>query len=171
MLIKEKDRKNNYKKLKKLKDKNVFLENVFKTDEEKAFISAFNEKDLKKRYSFIYDYMCNYLDKNVCVFCDFKCDKCVANRLNKSVHKKNGCCYFRKDGFCKYLKNRKCMNPNISCKLFMCSYVERKILKKKSIPKNYLLLNYFFNRKQQELLKRSYKMKKQDLIDLLMKNK
>ncbi len=171
MLIQEKDKKNKYKKFKKLKDKEVFLKSNTNNEEEKSFIKAFNEKDIEKRYEFIYDYMCNYLDENVCVHCDFKCDKCIANRLNKSVHKENGCCYFRKQGLCKYLKNKKCTNPNITCKLFMCNYVERKILKKKSIIKNYLLLNYFFNKKQKELLKRSYRMKKEDLINLLIKNK
>ena len=88
--------------------------------------------------------MCNYLDKNVCISCDFKSNKCKANRLNVFVHNNNGCCYFRGEGLCKYLKNKKCTMLNISCKLFMYSLIEKE-LHFKSIPKNYLLLDYFFN--------------------------
>lgn len=160
MIIEEKDRKNKYKRFKKLKDKDLYLESNFQDDLEKAFIKAFNEKDIKKRYEFIYDYMCNYLDENICSLCDFKNNKCIANRLKKSAHEENGCCYFRNEGFCKLLKNKRCTNPNISCKLFMCEYMEKKIMKQKSIPKNYLLLDFFFNDKQKAILSRNYKKRK-----------
>ena len=151
MIIEEKDRKNKYKKFKKYIDnKDAIIETDPINELEEVFIKAFNEKDIKKRYEFIYDYMCKYLDNNVCILCDFKNDKCIANRLGKSVHKENGCCYFRNEGFCILFKDKKCTNPNISCKLFMCEYVEKNIMKKKSLPKNYLLLDFFFNKKQKE---------------------
>lgn len=169
MLITEKDRKNKYKKLKKYVDKQIYIESDSKNDLERAFIKAFNEKNKEKRYEFICEYMCKYLDKNVCTLCDFKNNKCIANRLNKSAHKENGCCYINKD-LCKFLKDKKCNKPNIACKLFMCYYMEKKIIKFKSIPKNYLLLDYFFNRRQKEILQRSYKMKKEEIIKKLLEN-
>ena len=163
-------RSKKYKKIKKLKDKEYIIKKEINSELEEAFINAFNEKDLEKRYSYIYDYMCNYLDKNVCNLCDFKDNKCVANRMKKSVHDINGCCYFRNEGFCKLFKDKKCTNPNISCKLFMCSLVEKKI-GFESLPKNYLLLDYFFNRKQKYILQRSYRKKKEYTIKLLLENK
>ena len=172
MVIEEKDRKNKYKKFKKYIDnKEAIIETNPINELEEAFIKAFNEKDIKKRYELIYDYMCKYLDNNVCVLCDFKNDKCIANRLGKSVHKENGCCYFRNEGFCQLFKDKRCTNPNISCKLFMCKYVEKNIMKKKSLPKNYLLLDFFFNKKQKEILQRSYRKKKEETISKLLVNR
>ena len=52
----------------------------------------------------------------------------------------------------------------------MCSLVEKKI-GFESLPKNYLLLDYFFNRKQKYILQRSYRKKKEDTIKLLLENK
>lgn len=172
MVIEEKDRKNKYKRFKKCMDnKDAIIETDPINKLEAAFIKAFNEKEIKKRYEFIYDYMCKYLDNNVCVLCDFKNDKCIANRLGKSVHKENGCCYFRNEGFCILFKDKRCTNPNISCKLFMCEYVEKNIMKKKSLPKNYLLLDFFFNKKQKEILQRSYRKKKEETISKLLVNR
>ena len=169
MKISEKDRKNNYKKLKKFKDTNEMIDSNPISDEEKVFIEAFNTKDAKKRYELIYDYMCDYLDNNVCVLCDFKSDRCIANRLGKSVHVDNGCCYFRNEGFCSLFKNKKCTNPNISCKLFMCDYIENKVMKMRSIPKNYLLLDFFLNKKQKDIIQRSYRRPKNETIEKLLK--
>ncbi len=163
-----KDKKNQYKRFKKYKDiNNIKLTSNTKNDLELAFIKSFNQKNIKKRYSYIYDYMCKYLEENINVLCDFKDNKCIANRLNKSANKTNGCCYFNKL-LCENLCSKKCNNPNISCKLFMCDYIENKIMKFKSIPKNYLLLDYFFNKKQKELIQKSYKMQKKDLIEELL---
>ena len=155
--------KKKYRKYKNKKDKNIFIEDNVSNELEYTFILAFNEKDLYKRYKLIYEYMCKYLD-NVSKVCDFKCDKCIANRLKKSVHSDCGCCYFRKEGLCKYLVNKKCIRPNISCKLFMCEYVEKHNLKHKSLPKDYVLLDFFFNKRQKNLLQRSFKVEKEELL-------
>ena len=48
MLVKEKDRKNKYKNLKKYKDDKIFLETDVNDEEEKAFVEVFNEKTLEK---------------------------------------------------------------------------------------------------------------------------
>lgn len=166
--LEEKDYKNKYRKIKKYRDKDYIIISKGKNDEEKAFIKAFNEKNIKKRYELIYDYMCEYLDNNVCKLCDFKNDRCKANRKGVSVHDINGCCYFRNEGFCKLFKDKKCTNPNISCKLFMCSLIEKE-MGFTSVPKNYLMLNYFFNYRQKELLRRNYRRKKEETIEKLLK--
>ena len=75
------------------------------------------------------------------------------------------------DVYVKLFKDKRCTNSNISCKLFMCEYVEKNIMKKKSLPKNYLLLDFFFNKKQKEILKRSYRKKKEDTISKLLVNR
>ena len=165
--IEEKDRKNKYRRLKKYRNKEYKIVSKAINDEEKAFIKAFNEKDLRKRYEFIYDYMCKYLDENVCVLCDFKDNKCKANRKGVSVHDINGCCYFRNEGFCKLFKDKRCTNPNISCKLFMCPLIEKE-MGHESLPKNYLLLNYFFNLRQKEVLRYSYRKKRTETIEKLL---
>ena len=170
ILVDEEDYLNKFKSLKKKKYIKYILKTNIKNNEElNAFGKAFNYKDLKKRYEYIYDYMCNYLDKNVCVLCDFKDNKCIGNRLKTSVHEKDGCCYFRKDGFCEFFDGKKCVNPNITCKLFMCCAAEKK-LGYESVCNNYLLLNFFFNNVQKEILEHSYKKKKEYTIDLLLKN-
>lgn len=103
----DKDRKNKYRRFKKyINDKKVILDTDSRNDLEGAFVKAFNEKDLRKRYIFIYDYMCSYVEKN--------------------------------------------------------------ILKFKSVPKNYLLLDYFFNKKQKALLQRSYGVPRSETIVKLL---
>ena len=80
------------------------------------------EQDLKTKYSKALDYISDYLinEKKIYQMCDFKDNKCIANRLNKSVHNCNGCCYKYKEGLCKHLKNNKCSIDCITCKLFIC---------------------------------------------------
>ena len=169
IIINDYYRKNYYKKLKKYKDNlDVFLKTNSKDFQEKAFIKAYNEKDHKKRYNYIYEYMCNYINKKICKLCDFKDNKCIANRMKLSVHSENGCCHFRKESPCKLLKDKKCTIKCISCKLFMCEYIEKRILKYKSLPKNYLLLNFFFNKKQQQILQHNYRKDKKEIIEKLL---
>lgn len=157
-------------RLKKYRDLDYYITITSNNEEILAVVKAFNEKNILDRYNYIYNYMCKYLDNFVCNKCDFKDNKCIGNRDGKSVHKINGCCYFRNEGFCKFFQNKQCTNPNISCKLFMCSEVEH-ILKFKSLPKNYLLLSYFFNKKQLELLQYNYRVVKSQTISELMKIK
>ena len=44
-------------------------------------------------------------------------------------------------------------------------------MKKKSLPKNYLLLDFFFNKKQKEILQRSYRKKKEETKSKLLVNR
>lgn len=171
MNITDKDRKNKYKRLKKYKDTDMLINSEPLNDLERVFIKAFNEKKISKRYELVYDYMYDYVDKNFCKSCDFKGSKCIANRLKKSLHDEYGCCYLNNKGVCKYLVNKKCTKPNISCKLFMCDYLEKKVLKFKSIPKNYVLFNFFFNRRQKNIIQRSYGKSKNEILEDLINNK
>lgn len=121
----------------------------------KSYISKIDKsKTQKERLENIYYYVCDYLD---CYYssndlCEFVDGKCIANRLGLSVHEKDGCCYKRKEGLCKYLHDDKCNNRNPSCKFFFCSYIEKKHKVKIKVP----YLNKILNRKQQEVIKRSY---------------
>ena len=132
-------------------------------------VSAINIKDKDQKYEYIYNRMCDYLDKNICILCDFKNDKCLANRCNKSVHNINGCCYFKGLGFCEFFKNKRCSKKSLSCKLFMCNYVEKKY-KFKSNMDYYPPLRLFFNRKEKDFLSRQYKKNydeiKEELLNL-----
>ena len=120
LIINDKLRKNNYKNLKKYRDnKNVILKTYSNDNLEKAFVKAYNEKNFVKRYNFIYDYICDYLNKNINVLCDFKNDKCIANRLGLSSHSTNGCCYYRNEVLCHHLKNKK----NVQSKIFHVNYL------------------------------------------------
>lgn len=133
-------------------------------------------KDERKRYEFIYDRVCKILDEKFERenFCDFKNDKCIANRKGAVTHKDMGCCYSYRQkgllceslGLCKYMQDRKCTQVCISCKFFVCDY-----LKKQGIcfeMKSFLLLELFFNRKQKEILRCNFFRKKKQIIDKLM---
>ena len=129
-----------------------------------------NEQDKFKKYSLIIDYITNYLDNDMRQnnYCDFKDGKCIANRLGKSAHKENGCCYIYKEGLCKELTNHGCKINCLSCKLFMCAYIEKKY-KKINLYKIFPLKKVF-NRKQIYILKKSFFKDKDEILNLLLSN-
>lgn len=131
--------------------------------------TALNIKDEDKKYEYIFNKMCEILD-SLSKQCDFKCNQCIANRLKLSKYNIDGCCYFSKDGQCQFLVEKKCMKKSISCKLYMCDYIERQ-MKMRSLPKNYPLISYFFDRKQQEILQHSYKKNYEEIKNKLIYNK
>ena len=118
-----KDDENFYKKLKKYKNKNVYLKSNTTDSLKKQMIVVSNEKDLEKRYSYIYDAVCTYLDnefqnKNLCCF---ENNRCISVRNNGHCRESlNGCCYGTKRGLCKNYKDGHCTIKSISCKLFTC---------------------------------------------------
>ncbi|MDD3186899.1 MAG: hypothetical protein PHD02_00275 [Bacilli bacterium] len=143
--------------------------------DEKLFASKINkiiaEDDIKKQYSLIFDYICDYIDSDMKIhnYCDFQNGRCIANRLGKSVHIENGCCYQFRVGLCKHLINGTCTNKNIACKIFMCSYLEKQKIKydlDEIFP-----IKLFFNRKQISVLKRGFFKPKDEIINLLLKYK
>ncbi len=129
-----------------------------------------NENNLERKYNLIIEYICDSIDNDVKKnnHCDFQEGQCIANRLGKSTHENNGCCYQNKVGLCKYLKNERCEIQNIACKVFMCRYLESKGVKydiKKIFP-----VKLFFNRKQVKILEKNYFKTKEEVVCLLIEN-
>lgn len=135
----------------------------------------------KSKYSFIYDKVCQYLDNQFSKnnFCDFKNDKCIANRKGKAAHSTMGCCYsFEYCSFfspkfiqniqlCKHLGNKTCNTSCITCKLFTCEYLKEKGVKFDT--HKILLLRCFFNNKQHHILKTNFFKTKEEILENLLK--
>jgi len=132
-----------------------------------------------EKYEFIYDSVCDYLDYNFVKnnFCDFKNDRCIANRKQCTKHDTMGCCYsFKYAGLldirlvkdvklCKYMQNRKCATKNITCKLFTCKYLRgQKIF---FDTRKILLLDCFFNKKQHEIIKSNFFRSREEILNKL----
>lgn len=135
----------------------------------KEIITAFNEKDIEKRYRYIYDRVCSYLDRifkeqNIC---DFQNNRCIAVRTRHYCESEKGCCYGQKRGTCKYLKNHTCSIKSLSCKLFTCKYLRKR--KKKFLIREIPLLNLFFNYKQKYIISYSIFIDEDEMIKKLLK--
>lgn len=123
-------------------------------------INAFLIFDKKKKYNFLYNTVCEYLDSKFVKnnYCEFKDNFCIAKRNRLSKRKEMGCCY-RFTGFmgygkmvlCDKLGDKGCLDKCITCKLFTCNY-----LKKKFKIKKICLLDYFFNPIQKFIFKVSF---------------
>ena len=132
------------------------LKNEYKSNF-KLLERVINIKDLEKRYSFIYDYVCDYLDKEYIEknICDFKDDVCIYFRSLKEYDHKNGCCYSdKRGGLCENLNKDHCNISSISCKLYSCPILREKKINYKI--NNILLLKYFFTIKQKFIIKYSF---------------
>lgn len=100
------------------------------------------------RYSFIYDTVCDELDRRYRLFnlCDFKNNVCARKR--ELIDKYNdemvthGCCY-TKGKVCDYFKDGNCSIKSIGCKFFACNYLIKKGIIYK--PSDFLLIKEFFN--------------------------
>lgn len=143
-------------------------------------IKAMHMRDKKEKYIFIYDVVCDYLDNEFkkCDFCNFKNDKCIANREGMTKYKEMGCCYsfeltklsdfrfIKNERLCTHMKNRKCDTKNISCKLFTCGY-----LKSKNIRYNthkILILDIFFNKKQHDIINLNFFKTKEEILNKIL---
>ena len=135
-------------------------------------INAFLIFDKKKKFNFLYDTVCDYLDSEFVKnnYCDFKDNICIAKRNHLSKRKEMGCCY-RFTGFmgsgkmvlCDKLGDKGCLDKCITCKLFTCKY-----LKKKFKIKEICLLDYFFNPIQKFIIKISYFKTKDKIMKKLL---
>ena len=77
-----------------------------------TIMNAINIKDKYKRYEYIYNTVCSYLDERINTnYCEFKDDICIRDRLKNNNHK-NGCCECKGRGKCKYLIDSKCTLGN-----------------------------------------------------------
>ena len=135
-------------------------------------ITAANIKDLEKRYSYIYDIVCDELDNKFKdnKICNFKDNKCISVRNNSHCSESlNGCCYGKNRGLCKNFKDGKCTIKSISCKLFTCRYLKKNNIK--FSVNDIKLLKYFFNPRQKFILDNSIFKDKEEIIKLLLENK
>lgn len=137
-------------------------------------ILKINNKE--KRYSYLYDLICDYLDgefrdKNIC---GFDCGICKKrkNMIKKHVKKENyenGCCYGYKEGkTCEYLEPGKgCKIKNIACKTFTCFYLRKQGYRYKL--ENIYLSKYFFNRRQKFYMENTFFVDKPVVMKGIMK--
>lgn len=147
-------------------------------------LNALNSLTLRECYIKIYDSVCEFLDNEFSRnnYCEFKDNKCFANRNKTSAQPTMGCCYsfkysqnpFAKDLLtdvkqCQYLNCATCSIKSISCKLFTCNSLQKKGIKFNT--HKILLLDCFFNNKQHLILSKSiFKTKEQIINKLLEKN-
>ena len=147
---------------------------------QKDFIDAINaimQSNKKDMYNFIYDNVCNYLDKFFVEenLCDFKDDRCGEKAGSSCIV---GCCrHFELRKFpeilfnnklieCEYLKDKRCSAKCISCKLFTCDYLRKKGVKFKL--KEIFLIDSFFNPIQKYFIKYRVFTKKEKILKLLL---
>lgn len=146
--------KNNYKLIFKINGKEITKEdnlNLYNIQK------AINIKNIKERYNFIYDKVCEYIDKEYLTYnyCDFKNDVCIYFRKEGKLDHKDGCCYSKdREGTCTHLKNHRCKIKAISCKLYSCPYLRENNINFKI--NDFPLIKYFFNIKQKYYLKYSF---------------
>lgn len=137
--------------------------------------------DPKRQYEYIYDTVCQQLDKKFQKnnYCEFKDNSCIANRNGYTKDCKMGCCYsFECVGMlniinrrrCIHLQNKHCDTACIACKLYTCKY-----LREKGIYfdcNKILIIDCFFNKKQKEIIQKNFfKTREQILNKLLEKSK
>lgn len=154
--------KNNYK-IKYKDTNNYWIKNIEK---------AINIKDIYKRYEYLYNVVCDYIDTKYleCNYCEFKDDICRYFRENNQLTHKNGCCNSAsRGGVCKHLEDGKCNIKSISCKLYACPILrsDKINFRMKDIP----LIKYFFNLKQKYYIKYSFFKDKDYVINKLIEKK
>ena len=155
--------------------KNKKLSENDKEKQIKTVEKLIKEKDIKTRYSLLYDEICNYLDydfviKNVCGFKDNLCSR-RQSMIEKNIKKDtylNGCCHSYKEGKdCEHLKNGRCSIKNIACKLYTCPYLRKK-------GKNYSInkisfAKHFFNLRQKFYIQNTYFVDKDVVLKGILK--
>lgn len=180
------------KRLQYLENKNIKFCTKFNNYNIKYIISNYNPdiisalkaisiSNLKNKYEFLYDTIFKSLDliwntHNPCKFCN---NICIASRNNYTSHKEDGCCYSFKYSknplkfidniqLCEFLdKDKKCTAQNISCKLFVCNYLKKEKIFNINI-KDFLLIQSFFNKKQQLILKYNFFKSKEEILNKLL---
>lgn len=165
-----------------LKDSKILLGYVINYDQNNKqhndFINGINAilfNGRYKRYNYIYDTVCDFLDsgfygKNLC---DFKDNRCGEKRETSITC---GCCRHYRIKLigpltrlveCEYLKDdHTCGAKCISCKLYTCDYLKNKGIKYRI--KDILLLNVFFNPIQKYFIKYMVYTPKKKILRTLM---
>lgn len=146
--------------------KKIDEETLFKEEYIKKALEIIKVKNIKEKYSLIYDEICNYLNKDFIQnnYCDFKKNKCVAQRKHKLYppSRKNGCC-FMEIRRCPNLKEGKCMVECVSCKLFSCKFLEKRGIG--YWGSEIIFLQAFFNRKQRKHFVFDFYKSKEEILN------
>ena len=139
---------------------------------------ALDIKDIEKRYNYLYDLICDYLDeefkeKNICEFCDGICKR-RRNMIERNIKKdtyENGCCYsYYKKESCKHLiPGKGCQIKNIGCKIFTCYYLRRNGHRYKL--NDIYLARYFFNTRQKLYMEYTFFVDKDEIIKEVIKRR
>lgn len=155
-----------------IKVKDIYLVNYDKSINNNYMIKELDSllsaylMNYEERINYIYDYMCDYLDREFNEFnlCDFNDNKCISRRDLECSGCKNpityGCCY-TKGRICPNLINNNCSIKCLPCKLFTCRYLEKRGIKYR--PWNYLMIRLFLSYNQMNILD-SYLYTSKDII-------
>lgn len=131
----------------------------------------------KQKYEYLYDEICEELDKRVITknVCDFKDNKCIAKRKTNCTM---GCCHHFKNRYfgilyeknmqlCEYQKDKKCTAKCISCKMYMCSDLRKKGYRFTCF--NVLPIKIYFNLFQKLIIKTSFFTPKERILKRLLR--
>ena len=144
-------------------------------------IKAIYIENREKRYEYIYDTLCDDLDKiwSEKNPCKFENNICIFERNKSKNPRINGCCYsfwYRYFGSqiygvhqCEHFDKVKfCTNKNLTCKLFVCQYL-RKYSEFEININEILLIQVFFNIYQKIVIKNNFFIHRKELIKKLIK--
>ena len=144
----------------------IKAKNINEKDKEELFMieKAFNIKDEYQRLEYVYQTLCDILDKdiekNICEF--DKNGLCSAQRKGKCKSKINGCC-----GTCQYIGPKGCSITSLTCKTFYCSYIKK--IKNPINYKDIKLYQYFLSIPQKLIVEANFWNSKEDNLKLLYK--
>ncbi len=136
------------------------------------------KEDIEERYSYLYDLICDYLDrefreKNIC---GFDCGICKRRKdmIERKVLKdtyENGCCHgYLKGKTCQYLEPGKgCKIKNIGCKTFTCFYLRKQGYRYH--VKDIYFARYFFNPRQLFYMENTFFVDKPIILEGIMKRR
>ena len=160
---------------------NIYIKNYTESPLQKEFIRILESiflVDLKQIYNNVYDIACDYLDnqfqgKNLCDFCDNKCgykketDIEVGCCMHFAKHKQFGGMFGEKLVACENLgADGKCTIKCMGCKLFTCSYLEKKGIRFKTTE--IFAIDSIFNWVQKIFLKAIVYTPKEKMIDIML---
>ena len=144
-------------------------------------IRAIFIEDKDERYEYIYDTICKQLDKKWIEEnpCKFESNYCIYERNNKNP-REDGCCYafwYKNMGTqtygvhkCEHLHpTEHCKNSNLTCKLFVCTYL-RKYSNFKIKINELILVQVFFNRYQKIMIRNNFFIEKKLFLEKLKKD-
>ena len=136
-------------------------------------ITAYMISDKEERYSYIYDIVCDELDRRFKEInpCEFKNNICIRKRQLVDKYDIDvlcyGCCY-TKGRTCPYLKKGKCTIKSIGCKFFTCLYLVQRGIEFK--PNDFLLIRNFYNLFDVHIIENHLYTSKKDMLKLMLNN-